>query len=139
MADDQARPIHSWAVADDPTSAQGVDPHAPKCIACGRYHGGVNQGALCLEHEIRRLRAAAVAREPASVLEATAVLLRLARYFGRASKHLSDPGSRDAAEAAASDVARAAMSLETRFGFGTQARALAGLSHPVEPQKGEHR
>ena len=29
----------------------------PRCVACGAVHGGVGAGRLCLENEVRRLRA----------------------------------------------------------------------------------
>jgi hypothetical protein len=63
MADDKGRPIHESSpvspiggVAANATPA-GVDPHAPKCVACGRYHGSINVSTRCLEDKVRELRA----------------------------------------------------------------------------------
>ena len=33
-----------------------VDPNAPKCEACGGYHGGVNSEIACLRSAVRQLR-----------------------------------------------------------------------------------
>ncbi len=35
---------------------------AVNCIACGQYHGSMNDGRRCLENEIRRIRAAVLGR-----------------------------------------------------------------------------
>lgn len=57
MADDKGRPIHESAhVSPLGGVPANVDPNAPKCVACGRYHGSVNASTRCLEVEMRRLR-----------------------------------------------------------------------------------
>jgi hypothetical protein len=40
----------------DPNAAKPVDPNAPKCAACGRYHGGVNTELHCLRAGLQRQR-----------------------------------------------------------------------------------
>jgi ribosomal protein S14 len=42
-----------------PVDQKPIDKNAPRCIACGHYHGSVNAGMLCLEREILRLRSKA--------------------------------------------------------------------------------
>lgn len=40
------------------TDEKPVDKSAPKCVACGRWHGGGgNLEILCLRREVLRLRA----------------------------------------------------------------------------------
>lgn len=42
-----------------PSPAPHADTKAepiPKCVACGAVHGGVGEGRICLENEVRRLR-----------------------------------------------------------------------------------
>jgi hypothetical protein len=134
MADDAGRPIHDPSLVSPiggTAANENVDRHAPKCVGCGRYHGGVNVATRCLEDTVRALRAGTIA----NVLDATARLFALARYFGQTSKLLTPPLLADAAEQAAVDVARVALALEGRFQFGNAARA-PGPSQPVAP-KGE--
>ena len=50
------RPIDIGPALPDPTNDMKPEPR-PMCIACGRYHGGVNEGRVCLEREVLRLRA----------------------------------------------------------------------------------
>jgi hypothetical protein len=38
------------------TDDKPVDHTAPKCIGCGRYHGGVNALIACLEKTVLSLR-----------------------------------------------------------------------------------
>jgi hypothetical protein len=45
-------------VAPLPDHEKPVDPYAPKCVGCGRYHGSVNLELRCLRDTIRRLRGA---------------------------------------------------------------------------------
>jgi hypothetical protein len=65
MADDKGRPIHEPARSVSPIGGvpANVDPNAPKCVACFRYHGGTNEGIRCLEDEVRRLRGVVEAQQ----------------------------------------------------------------------------
>jgi hypothetical protein len=59
-----------------PTGPKPVDRNAPKCVACGQYHGSVNVVRACLERKVieqrdeiqaleRRLRLERAGRGPA--------------------------------------------------------------------------
>jgi hypothetical protein len=64
MADDKGNPIHAIVPpASEWKGPANVDPHAPKCVACFRYHGGTNEGIRCLEDEVRRLRGVVEAQQ----------------------------------------------------------------------------
>jgi hypothetical protein len=41
----------SWE-APPPDDKKPVDPGSPRCLACGRYHGGVNAALNCLRRGI---------------------------------------------------------------------------------------
>jgi hypothetical protein len=133
MADNAGRPIHE----NLPVSPIGgvaanvdVDPDAPRCVACGRYHGGTTEGIRCLEREIIRARNAAtqLARRLAitNIIDATVQLLICARFLGEVSK-TKEGNEKEATEGAAVEVARAALGLEYAFSIGSKARELAGL------------
>jgi hypothetical protein len=54
MADKDGKTIDG---SSGPSASTTSPDGRPMCVACGRYHGSVNEGRLCLENEIRRLRA----------------------------------------------------------------------------------
>ncbi len=56
MADLRGRPIHEVGPATTPHVPADVDPDAPKCVGCGRYHGSIGEGDQCLIRTIHKLR-----------------------------------------------------------------------------------
>ena len=42
----------------DANASKPVDPNAPKCAACGRYHGSINVELRCLREGLQRQREA---------------------------------------------------------------------------------
>lgn len=51
------RPI-APSLAPSPPPHDSTGAERPKaCIACGFVHGGIGEGRICLENEVRRLRA----------------------------------------------------------------------------------
>lgn len=48
---EQAR---EFGAAPPPDDKKKVDPNAPRCVGCGRYHGGVNVKLNCLSSAIRQ-------------------------------------------------------------------------------------
>jgi len=57
MADETGKALAPALPASPPSHDDERPKPLPKCIACGAVHGGVGAGFLCLENEVRRLRA----------------------------------------------------------------------------------
>ena len=49
-------PIAPDLVASPAPHADTKAEPIPRCVACGAVHGGVGEGRICLENEVRRLR-----------------------------------------------------------------------------------
>jgi len=73
----QRERAQEFGAAPPPDNKKPVDKNSPKCVACGRYHGGVNKRINCLESGIRE-RDQQIAALKAEV-ESRDVRLRLER------------------------------------------------------------
>jgi hypothetical protein len=51
------RPIAPDLVPSPPPHDDTKAQPLKRCVACGSVHGGVGGGIICLENEVRRLRA----------------------------------------------------------------------------------
>jgi len=50
------KPIDSVPVPESVPQPVIVDKNAPKCVACGRYHGSVNRGIACVQEALEKSR-----------------------------------------------------------------------------------
>ena len=51
------KPIAPDLVPSPPAHADTKAQPIPRCVACGAVHGGVGAERICMQNEIRRLRA----------------------------------------------------------------------------------